>query len=329
MNIEELKGKLNSIRFLHHLYDFIRIPRFFLYDFLRFRKHYMFASRNANSQLACIIVEYHAIERALSLPEMRHGFGQSKLLWLMNEIDNYVARYENRPEELKYACGVIQEYRELHHGLGYVFPAQFQQRLDSFCKNHRSPISKQLSCTKEEYWSQLGASFDVFSKSRHSVRSYAGKANPEHIKAAVNLANHAPSACNRQYVRVHCINNKALIEKAFALQRGNRGFGHIVETLIILTADIRYANQYERNDMFTNIGIYCMNLAYSLHFHKIANCILNWSAPPSRDKQLHKLLGIPEHEEIGIMLACGELPETVKLAASPRNSHERNLTFHN
>lgn len=182
--------------------------------------------------------------------------------------------------------------------------------------------------TRERYWANLDAPFETFSASRHSVRHFAGTISVDQIRNAVALANNAPSACNRQYTRVHCVSDRSVIQKCLALQNGNRGFGHLADKLLILTADLRAVWGAERNDIFTNAGIYLMNLCYALHKNKVAHCMLNWSVVPGKDKALRKLIDMDDAETVVVFIACGDVPEEFKLATSPRKSVEQVLKIH-
>ncbi len=131
----------------------------------------------------------------------------------------------------------------------------------------------------------------------------------------------APSACNRQYVRVHCLSGKRQIAGVLALQNGNRGFGHLADKLLVVTADLEgITGVEERNDLFTNGGMFLMNLSYALHYHGIGHCILNWSVNPLRDQELRGVVELAPSECVVALLACGIPPGEFDVAASPRKA---------
>jgi nitroreductase len=65
-----------------------------------------------------------------------------------------------------------------------------------------------------------------------------------------------------------------------------------------------------------------MSLVYALHFKGIGACMLNWSASKENDMELRKLIDVPDKEKITIIIACGYLPDTFKIARSPRMKTE-------
>ena len=64
--------------------------------------------------------------------------------------------------------------------------------------------------TYSEFYKDVDSNFEKFAKSRHTLRHYGGSGSEDEIKQAVTLAMTAPSACNRQPVRVHCVCEKTL-----------------------------------------------------------------------------------------------------------------------
>lgn len=60
----------------------------------------------------------------------------------------------------------------------------------------------------------------------------------EDLMQAIELAQNAPSACNRQPGRVHLVENDLLKHKILDIQGGNRGFGHMADKVLIVTVEL-------------------------------------------------------------------------------------------
>ena len=143
------------------------------------------------------------------------------------------------------------------------------------------------------------------------------------------MAATAPSACNRQHVRVHVVDSPALRDRILEVQGGARGFGADADKLLVVAADlsaVRWA--WERHDAFTNGGIFALNLCYALHHEGVAHCILHWSVPPKADATARKLLSLPAQEEIVLLVACGLPPDEFDFPASPRRDPASITTWH-
>jgi len=265
-------------------FDRWRLRKMFAYDRARFLRNSPRSRETKAGALAAIIMTYHVVEKGLTMPEMRLGFGRDVVLSLISALNDFADKYGADEAQFRAAVAVIAEYKKVHADVGFSLDDERSRAIDALLKRVPVEPSHQIEMTREKYWSALDAPFEVFSASRHSVRNFAGTVSIQQIRDAVELANNAPSACNRQYVRVHCVSDHATIQKCLALQNGNRGFGHLADKLLILTADLRAVWGAERNDLFTNAGIYLMNLCYALHKNRVAHCMLNFSTPPIRQE---------------------------------------------
>lgn len=170
-------------------------------------------------------------------------------------------------------------------------------------------------------------SFEGLVKARRSIRNFSTEPVDEGlIEEAVRLAQFSPSACNRQGTYVFYTLDHYSIDKILELQNGNRGFGHLAKTLIIVTADRSVSQGVgERKQAILDSGIFAMSLLYGLSYVGLGSCPLNWSVTPEADASLRKLVNIPETHEVSMLIAAGHLPEKVAIANSARNKTHRIL----
>lgn len=331
-NIKQLIKKLPGYSFfatklIRPCFDRIRILFAYKYDMQRFMK-YGGHNESEESLMAAIIMSYHVVEKGLTMPNMREGFGRDNIINLISMLQKYGAKYDTSKAQFKYAVAVVAEYFETHKNLKYKLDDDLETKITDLLQKYPIEASQQIEMTRSEYYKDLQSSFTQFSGSRHSVRHFEGKISLEQIKKAVEIANNAPSACNRQPCKVHVVTEKELIEECLALQNGNRGFGHLGDKLLVITADVRASWPSECLDVRTNAGIYIMNLCYGLHLNKVAHCILNWFAPPHSNRLLQRLLGFSTAELVVVFILCGDVPEKFKLAGSPKRIADENLIVH-
>lgn len=272
-----------------------------------------------------IVMAYHVLEKGLTMPHRRLGFGKGAVLHLVNLINSFERRFGTQEPQVIHAIGVLRAYRELHRSL-----PDPMVRLDAFLFAHPGvPAAYEPHVTRAEFFSAKDSPFPAFAASRHVVRHFAAPVPRETIEAAITLALTAPSACNRQPTRVHVVDDPAKRDSLFALQGGTRGFGSDADKVLVVTTDLSTVRWgWERHDSYVNGGIFVMNLCYALHYHGVAHCILHWSVPPAVDRAAHELLDIPENEAIVQVLACGLPPEEFDVAASPRRSLGEVMTWH-
>jgi nitroreductase len=277
-----------------------------------------------------IIKGYHVIEKGLTMSETRMGFGREIMINLCRDCGNYIDRYEINDQQLIHALGVIEEYKKFHKENNFQIDSTVISSIENL--NSKTSIivpSNQISISREEYFQFTDSNFEKFSTSRFSVRNFIDREiEMNDIINVLNVAKNAPSACNRQSWRTYVYSDKQQINEILKIQGGNRGFGHLANKLIIITGEVGvFAGSAERNQVFIDGGIYAMNMLYSLHFYKIAACILNCSNSTEKDKILRKLTMIKDSEVFISMVACGIPPDRFMMTTSKRYSFEHTNTF--
>ena len=101
----------------------------------------------------------------------------------------------------------------------------------------------------------------------------------------------------------------------------------MADKVLVVTADLAGIGEArERNDLYTNGGMFLMNLCYALFYYKVAHCILNWSRSPAEDKLARRIFEIKPSESIVAILTCGEPPDEFDVAMSPRKTLAEVLT---
>ena len=277
---------------------------------------------------AKIIMHYHVIEKGLTMPNRHLAFGKGIVANLIKLIREFSARFGVEDAQVRHAVGVLKEYRELHRSQGFDFSSDptYWQDLSHFLDAYADiGAAHQHHVTFDGFYAANEGPFPDFAKSRHSVRNYTQNEIPmPRLEAAVSLALTTPSACNRQYCKVHCLSGERK-KKLLELQGGNRGFGHLADKVLVVTSSLEgIASPEERNDIFVNGGMFLMNLCYALHYHKIAHCILTWAQPLAKDAAAREIIGpaLGKEETLIALLSCGEAPEEFDVADSPRKSLE-------
>jgi nitroreductase len=296
----------------------------FIHDYTRYMKYS--ASKGLTDPVKLegqIIMYYHMIEKGLTMPNIRLGFGRPKILNLINYCREYAAKYDKDNNQLLHAVGVILEYRDFHYKMDFELDSDLLQAIDRI--QYIFPgIQKtsQKSINRDDYYKYVNSDFQLFSNSRHSVRDFSPKESVplKTVLKALELARNTPSACNRQTWRSYVITDKNKIEAILNSQGGSRGFGHLTDKLIVITAELGvFSGARERNQAFVDGGIYLMNLLYALHYYKVATCTLNCSVDSKMDAQFRKLCETKPSEVYISMIACGVASESFKYAVSKRS----------
>lgn len=329
MNVYRMKTKFKTlIKKLLHV-NYFKTMVAFHHDAKRLISYgAAFNPRNKTTLEAKIILHYHVLEKGITMPNRHVPFGLKIAEELVALIDKFESIY-GMTSQVEHAVAVLKEYYDIHYKANANKHEEFCL-IEKFLRKSNVETSKQLHYERAMYYSCKDKSFPEFAHRRHTIRNYSSKPlDDSKIKEAVELATTAPSACNRQHIRVHCVASKPICERILELQGGNRGFGNLADKILIITADLRseIAGIRERYDPYVNGGIFVMNLCYALFYYEVAYCILTCSLELGKEAEIRRLANIPENEVVVSMLCCGEPPDEFYIASSPKRNVEDVLVY--
>ena len=302
-----------------------------LYDYNRKRFVKYGARRDSEDALmGYLTMAIHGIEKGITMPDFRLGFGHDRMCDLLDSSMDFIARYGKSNIQLLHLAKVVHEYDIIHKNAQYKLEEGLQSKIDRFltCFDIDFGQTIQVDCTKEQYFIHQHDDFVQFSNSRHSCRVFTTEpVSIELMEQAVRLAQNAPSACNRQAPRVYLVKDKEKIKQIFALHGGNRGFGHTVDKLILVCGYLPCYGLNERDCVYVDCGIFTMNLAYSLHYYGIGNCILNWSVSNKNDRAIREIIPIKVEETVCTLIACGNVPKGFKVCTSGKKDLQQIINY--
>jgi nitroreductase len=295
------------------------------YDYLKFKKHFTSVDNSKKPQKgleAWILQDKHRIEKGLSLPQPRLRFGEAVINRLVDNLLLFKCQY-GTVEPFYYGVGALKEYKLFHQ----MASCQLSERVltkialipvADFNHNEceRSGVQQVTGLGEVNL---AGFSFKEFCKSRHSCRNFSGElVDISVIESAINLSITAPSVCNRQHWFVSVLTGD-LKNKMLALQNGNIGFTENIPHIAVISSDISaFYTPDERNQMYTDGGIFAMNLMYAFHSLGLGSCALNWCASAITELKLKRLNVISKSHQVILIVAFGNRNENGVFAKSPR-----------
>lgn len=273
----------------------------------------------------------HQIEKGLSHGEFRMGFGKNALRNLSVSLAELKDEDPMYKENIVYmsALAALWEYRTRHEAAHFdiaevisLFPKDIWD--DAEKTNAHLGGSVVVTATSKENNAELP--FGQLFSSRRSIREYSSQpVTQDEIQRVVELAMKTPSVCNRQSTRVYAITNEATIEKALKLQGGFNGYA-MPPVLFLITADnSAFLWPNERNEGFTDGGLFSMSLLLSLEANGLAACPLNTMMSDDIDKKTKALVGVPDSEFLVMYIAAGHFAAESKTCISQRFPVDRIL----
>ena len=276
-------------------------------------------------QLDCIAAELirntHSIEKGLCISEPRLGFGHEKQNEMIKQIEQLSNTKSSYYQEIcDMAVGALVEYLDFHKQNHYT--DEFCVKLRAFVENYGSPTMEKIGGTL--FVEKDSIQFDEveiarFMTSRHSVRDFATTPVDEaKIEKAMQLAQSAPSACNRQGVRAYVLSEDQGKKLAKQLS-GVGGFADQVSKFIVITGKRSAYRLNESKQHIVSASIYAGYLTLTLHLYGFGACIVQrpvlWNTTWMR---LSEIIGADKDEQIVCLLAVGNLKESFKVPISHR-----------
>ncbi|MEZ9394588.1 nitroreductase family protein [Vibrio splendidus] len=317
------------------LLTFFRVNKLFFEDAKYFISHSGVLTNKNSSRLAKIIKNYHKIEKGLTLHPRRYHFGEAVISVLLSDIKQAVHDENGKDEELvecANAINALMAYIQCHAEMNTEFIQSLKSDVDSLscdieCKqkdqaeNLPNAISlhSEVSCKFQEEDINF---YDRIIMSRKSVRRFSNQnVETAALESAINLALQSPSACNRQPWFVTHLGNKADVDKALAIQKGNISLAENINELLIVWMDVNRAlSPEERGQHLFDGGLFSMNLANALHIRGINSCFLNWAKERKDDDILREYVQVPVNYKPVTFLAIGYADKESIVCRSARKS---------
>lgn len=274
------------------------------------------------------IIEAHTIEKGLALPYPKPHFGQEKIRALLDMNRGWQPPANDLSRSM--LLGALRDYCATFAAIEPPDPALAKEVARFIDRSETADATGGVVVRAGGAIARSDHAID-FLKGRFSVRDFgADPLTTAQIDSVVELAQKAPSQCNRQSVRIHAYRDRAMISRLLTLQGGARGFVETVPTLLIVTSEITaWGGPQQRNQLYVDGGIYTTMLLLSLGAHGFASCPLNLAVTNSNERKIKASASIPARERLVVMIAAGHPPEgMIRAARSPRLAANDVLTLH-
>jgi len=273
-----------------------------------------------------IIVLVHSIEKGLSIDNPRKGFGIAKIKKLLQLMNKFVEEKTAKEECILMAISALKEYFEFEDGIK-VDSQEYNENKNNYLLflNNNNIALKDIDPSyggtiliNHQIKYNEAALLDILNN-RHSIRDFKDEpVSINSIKSAIEEAQHAPSACNRQAVRVYIICGKQK-EKLYGWLSGVGGFEKSTDKYLLITGKISAYNMMEFNQFIVSASIFAAYLTLTLQAKNIGACVIqrpllyddSWS-------NIAKEFDIPLDEQIVCAVGVGMLKDSYKVPRSHR-----------
>lgn len=272
-----------------------------------------------------LIRHTHSIEKGLSIESPRLGFGHQKqelMLSLIEKLEGSDDAYHQ--EAVKMALDAIRCYLKYHDEHSYK--DDMIKKLHTFVDKYGTvegvSFGGAIEVRKDDFNFDAKEIEKLFT-TRHSIRDFEDSpVDIEKLRKAILLAQRAPSACNRQGVRVHVLsfdNSKRYAEKL----SGIGGFATQVQNFILITGKLSSYQSKETNQFIVSASMYAAYLTLTLHLYGIGACVVQrpllWNEEWS---VMQRELNIDEDEQLVCLVATGNYKDKMVVPKSHRLSEK-------
>lgn len=310
------------------LFPSIHVIWGFSYDIYKFlRTATDFSPENNKQKLVALLTrQYHGVEKALTLPNPRLGFGKKLIPALVQNTFTYYSKF-GYDVLVQTVLDNLNEY--LLFNLNYN-DASFQPIKNSienllneiieYKTDNNQEVGGRILISKADWLKKSALDFKSFSASRMSTRDFSSeKVNEKLLEEAILIAMKSPSACNRQPWRIRIFQEDKK-EYVLKYQNGHRGFAETIDTVLLITGLTSSFSHSERHEAWVDGGLFSMSLIYALHSLGLGVCALNTSYTVKGEKALRNAISLPLDEEPIMMLAVGHLKDSFWVTKSNRKA---------
>jgi len=261
---------------------------------------------------------YHSLEKSMSYKNRNpdHGWNAAfLLLGILKESRDYARGFHD-----DIAIKILRDFLNFNSNIKTEQGKKLETEMVSMfssCESRGTSSVKNVS--SDMFYKGMLEDPELFFFSRYTLREFAPQSiDTKVVERAIGLALKTPSVCNRQPWHFYISSDRKVIDKALSIQSGNRGFGHAIPNLMIVTSDLKaFMSGSEHYQHWIDGGLVSMSVIYALHSLGLASCCLNWSQTPSADLKLRRMLNIKGNHTVLMMLAFG-FPEKDNIVCASR-----------
>ena len=278
----------------------------------------------------------HSLEKGAGIRNSRNGYGKEKAKKLIAVLDNYLYKKgETDCWEFIEAVNVLEFYLELSRNepdisdLKKSYQMVREKYPDVNFHEHEfragfAELSASDLCLGDEDCSTLQKAI----LKRRTIRFFAKEDVDESlVQNILHLAQSAPSACNRQPIRVYYSMDQDKNHLVDECIPGSLSFRGEVPYFFIVTADRLAFNDDELFQWYVNGGIYIGYLTLAIHAYGLGSIVFQWPSVCPHEEKLRKTVCIPNDEIVVAIVGYGKIDKQVKCLEAERRKSGYSIPY--
>ena len=288
------------------------------------RKYYYQARSGKNPNSYLLRRNIHRLEKGLIMQPRRHLFGEGYIEETVNYFSLCLQENILTSSEQIWAHSVLTEYFSVVSSSSITDNARW---------NFSSILNDQLIQKSDIQFKPITHSalesskvtFDDFKSlcsRRHSVRWFAPVPVPEEcLKAAIDVAATAPSACNRQPLKFHIFNDPERAREIGGIPMGTAGFSHNFQCVVVLVGDLSaYPFEKDRHIIYIDGALAAMQFQLALETLGLSTCTINWPDVERHEIKMARALNLSPYQRPIMLIAVGYADDGTRVPYSSKKS---------
>ena len=278
-------------------------------------------------RLASRIVRFvHSIEKGLSIESPRAEFGYEKIQTLYGWIKDYLLLDNSDRTCVYMAADALAAYCLYHDRIGVnsdkiktVKNIAYELAQIKVKDGIFDTYGGTKTLKKEELVFDKALIKRLF-ETRHSIRQFDKKSvSDELIAEAVKMAQSAPSACNRQGVRVYISDAQKFISDYGQNLSGVGGFIENCDKVLVISGKISVYEESEYKQFIVSAAIFAGYLSLALHSLGLGACVVQRSLRADETwVSFCQKNNIPNDEQVVCLIAVGNVKDETLVPYSKR-----------
>ncbi|MGM0407606.1 MAG: nitroreductase family protein [Bacteroidota bacterium] len=336
-----VKNKISKINLLASNFVIKNIKSYFLYSIVSpfyhnekksvykgMQKYFLNLKKRKNAQY-CLRRNLHRLEKGLTHSNPKESFGDK---YISETVDAYEIEYRrnSNDETVIWANTVLKNYFEnVDTTEEIIKKCKFRFYKIRGNKELLNEIKYQRRSENKTHANLNPEQAKIFLESRKSIRWFEKKKVDRNILHKVaQLAKSAPSACNRQPIKIFVYDDPSTIEKISSLPIGASTFYKNVPVFILFIGSLdAYFSERDRHTIYVDGGLIAMNFMLALEAYGLSSCPINWPEINSKNKKLSKIVRLKPYEKCVMCLAVGYAKNDQIIPLSIRKKTEDLLVY--
>lgn len=285
---------------------------------------------NQQSLESVLLLLAHSLEKGMSIPKTKKGYGIDKARNLLACQKKYLT--DNGLKDsfaLQESIAVLNAWITYSEASGVDVSKIKAEFGEIFNKYHNNAISAgyiEANDVGKLYDKIDKEVFSFYISTKRSVRSFKREPVSDKImNEVVRLTLNAPSACNRQPCKIYWTSDMEKVSSINSLIPGNKGFEDQVSNWAIIVVDRSMFGANEGLQWYINGGIFLAYFTLSLHAYHLGSCIFQLPINHENIIKLKKLSGIDNNEAIIAAVGFGYPTEKLKYTVAQRKDVKETL----